>query len=293
MTVAVCTFLLLIAGALVTSNDAGLSVPDWPTTFGSFRMPPMVGGVKYEHGHRMVAGVVVVLSLLLTLWTWKADKRRWMRNLLFIAMGAVIAQAVLGGITVLFYLPHWISTAHATLAQTFFCLIVIAAVATSRDWIEGPRYSAPDAHWPRLQTLTVVTAGAVFTQLVLGAAFRHSAIRLLPHFIMAGVVTILVLWTVARLLMEFSSVPHLRRLALGLLGLLFVQIALGFGSYITKIDWGADAPQPETAMVVTTVAHVAVGALVLATTVVLAVMARRHTVQLQPGLAHEQKAAVA
>jgi len=271
-----CTFLLLIAGALVTSNDAGLSVPDWPTSFGSFRMPPMVGGVKFEHGHRMVAGFVVLLSLILTVWTFFADRRPWMRKLLVAAMATVLAQAVLGGITVLFYLPPWISTAHATLAQTFFCLLVAAALGSGREWMEGGPRQIMDGRRPRLTTLTVVTAGAVYLQLILGAAFRHSAIKLLPHLIGAGVVSALILWTVTRVLTDYGRIPALRRPAAALLGILLVQLGLGFGSFLTKVDWGKDAPQPLLSMVATTVAHVAVGALLLATSVVLAMQARRH-----------------
>src|SRR5256884_8942365 len=99
------TFVLIIAGALVTSNDAGLSVPDWPTSFGSFRMPRMVGGVKYEHGHRMIAGSVGLLTIVLALWLWKAEERKWVRRLGGLAVLTIVAQAVLGGVTVLFYLP--------------------------------------------------------------------------------------------------------------------------------------------------------------------------------------------
>ncbi|MCI0354219.1 MAG: COX15/CtaA family protein, partial [Acidobacteria bacterium] len=125
------TFVLLIAGALVTSNDAGLAVPDWPTSFGSlYKIPPMVGGVKYEHGHRMVAQFVGLLTIVLALWTWRVDRRAWMRKLGFAALGLVIVQGILGGITVLYFLPPWVSTAHATLAQTFFCTIVLMALFT-------------------------------------------------------------------------------------------------------------------------------------------------------------------
>src|SRR5690348_11297607 len=122
--VAGATFLLIIAGALVTSNDAGLSVPDWPTSFGTFRIPRMVGGVKFEHGHRMIAGTVAILTVLLAVWLWRNEPRRWMRRLGALAVLTVIAQAVLGGITVLFYLPVAISVSHACLAQVFFCIIV-------------------------------------------------------------------------------------------------------------------------------------------------------------------------
>ena len=278
MFTACCTFLLLIAGALVTSNDAGLSVPDWPTSFGSFRMPPMVGGVKFEHGHRMVAGFVVILSLILTIWTFFADRRTWMRKLLVAAMASVLAQAVLGGLTVLFFLPPWISTAHATLAQTFFCLLVAAALFSGRGWMESAPRQIADTRRPRLSTLTLITAGAVYLQLILGAAFRHSAIRLLPHLIGAAVVSAVVLWTMTRVLTDYGRVAALRRPAVLLLAVLLAQLGLGFGSFLTKVDWGKDAPQPMLSMVVVTVAHVAVGALLLATSVVLAIQARRHLV---------------
>ena len=97
------TFLLIIAGALVTSNDAGLSVPDWPTSFGSwYKIPKLVGGVKFEHTHRMIAQVAGLLTIILATWTWRIEKRRWMRFLGLAALGTVIAQGVLGGLTVLF-----------------------------------------------------------------------------------------------------------------------------------------------------------------------------------------------
>src|SRR5438094_5769307 len=131
--VALATFLLIIAGALVTSNDAGLSVPDWPTSFGSFRMPRMVGGVKFEHGHRMIAGTVAILTILLALWLWRSEPRAWVRKLGGVAVLVIIAQAVLGGITVLFFLPVTISVSHACLGQIFFCITVSLALFTCPD----------------------------------------------------------------------------------------------------------------------------------------------------------------
>ena len=113
---------MLIAGALVTSNDAGLSVPDWPLSYGSL-LPPMVGGIFYEHGHRMIATLVGTLSIVLAVWLWRVESRRWVRWLGVAALGAVVAQGILGGITVLFFLPPPISAAHATLAQLFFCTV--------------------------------------------------------------------------------------------------------------------------------------------------------------------------
>ncbi len=271
------TFLLLIAGALVTSNDAGLAVPDWPTSFGSlYKIPPMVGGVKYEHGHRMVAQFVGLLTIVLAVWTWRAERRAWMRRLGWAALGLVIVQGVLGGITVLYLLPPWVSTAHATLGQTFFCILVLIALFTSRGWLEGGRLELLDVRRPRLLTLSAGTAAALWLQLALGAAFRHSGLKLMPHLLLAAVVTVLALWTVTRVLTAYATVTALRRPAVLLMSLLVAQLGLGFAAYLTRVEWGADAPQPMPGMVMSTVAHVAVGALLLAASVVLATQAQRH-----------------
>src|SRR3954462_1659074 len=95
------TFLLIAAGALVTSNDAGLAVPDWPTSFGSiYRIPPMVGGVRFEHSHRMIAELIGLLTIAMAIWTWRAESRRWMRMLALGALALVIFPGILGGTTV-------------------------------------------------------------------------------------------------------------------------------------------------------------------------------------------------
>lgn len=127
------TFVLIIAGGLVTSTGSALSVPDWPLSYGQL-MPPMVGGVRFEHGHRMVAGGVAILTLVLAVWAGLRETRRWVKMLAFTALGAILAQAVLGGVTVLFLLPTPISVAHACLGQTFFCLTVALALVTSPRW---------------------------------------------------------------------------------------------------------------------------------------------------------------
>src|SRR5512147_133667 len=140
--VAFATFLLLIAGALVTSNDAGLAVPDWPTSFNhwpvtySYFTVPMVGGVRWEHGHRILAQIIGILTIVLAVWTSKVDRRPWMRKLGWAALATVIAQGILGGVTVLNFLPPSISSAHATLAQTFFCLVVSLWLFTGRTWVQ-------------------------------------------------------------------------------------------------------------------------------------------------------------
>ena len=137
MFLAGATLLLIVLGALVTSNDAGLSVPDWPTSFGSlYKIPPMVGGVKYEHGHRMFAEFVGLLIIVVAVWTQRVEQRTWMKALGWIALAAVIGQGVLGGVTVRLRLPWAISTAHATLAQTIFCVVIAMALFTSRGWLQ-------------------------------------------------------------------------------------------------------------------------------------------------------------
>src|SRR5580658_7080612 len=133
---AFCTLLLVVAGGLVTSRDAGLSVPDWPLSYGKL-MPPMEGGILYEHGHRMVATLVGLLTIVSMIWLFRAERRKWLRWLGVVALAAVILQGVLGGLTVLLLLPWWLSTAHACLAQLFFATTVAMALFTSAWWLRG------------------------------------------------------------------------------------------------------------------------------------------------------------
>jgi len=271
------TFLLIIAGALVTSNDAGLSVPDWPTSFGSwYKIPKLVGGVKFEHTHRMIAQGAGLLTIILAIWTWRADKRRWMRNLGLAALGTVIAQGILGGLTVLFFLPPPISSAHAALAQTFLCIAVAMAVFTGQKWVEEQPRVEFDQRRPSLFTLTLLSIFVLYVQLILGAMFRHHGISWWPHVLHAVVVSFVLAWTAIRALTVYSKIEAVRRPAILVLSLLIAQLCLGFTAFLTRVAWGRDAVQPELPMVISTVAHVAVGALLLATTVILAIQVWRH-----------------
>lgn len=271
------TFLLIIAGALVTSNDAGLSVPDWPTSFGSwYKIPKLVGGVKFEHTHRMIAQVAGLLTIVMAVWTWRAEKRRWLRVLGFAALGTVIAQGVLGGITVLFYLPPPVSSAHAALAQTFFCIAVAMAVFTGRKWVEEQPRVEFDQRRPSLFTLTSLSIFVLYVQLILGAMFRHHGLSWWPHVVHAAVVSFVLAWTAVRALSVYSRIEAIRRPAILMLSLLIAQLCLGFTAFLTRVAWGHDAVQPEIPMVISTVAHVAVGALLLASTVILAMQVWRH-----------------
>lgn len=271
------TFLLIIAGALVTSNDAGLSVPDWPTSFGSlYKIPKLVGGVKFEHTHRMIAQVAGLLTIILAVWTWRSEKRRWMRILGWAALGTVIAQGVLGGITVLYYLPPAISSAHAALAQTFFCIAVAMALFTGQKWVEEEPRAEFDHRRPSLFTLTLLSIFVLYVQLILGAMFRHHGMSWWPHVVHAVVVSFVLAWTAVRALTVYPQIEAVRKPAILMLSLVIAQLCLGFTAFLTRIAWGRDAVQPELPMVISTVTHVAVGALLLATTVILAIQVWRN-----------------
>jgi len=271
------TLVLIVAGALVTSNDAGLSVPDWPTSFGSYyKIPHMVGGIKYEHSHRMVAEFVGLLTIILAVWTWRVEKRRWMRLLGVAALGTVIVQGILGGLTVLFFLPPIVSSAHALVAQTFFCIAVAIAVFTGRRWIEEEPRTEFDQRRPALFTLILLAIFVLYVQLFLGAMFRHHGLSWWPHIVNAGLVAIVVSWTTIRAITVYPHVDAIRRPAVAMLFLMLAQLCLGFLAFVTRVMWGKDAGQPELPMVISTVVHVAVGALLLAATIVLAIQVWRH-----------------
>ena len=271
-----CIFVLIVAGALVTSEDAGLSVPDWPTSFGSiYKIPPMVGGVKFEHTHRMIAEGVGLLTILFCISAFSAERRNWVRNLSLAAIATVIAQGILGGLTVRMFLPWYISSAHAALGQTFFSIAVLLAVYTGRDWIESAPERFADDGSPSTRTLAVLTIGAIYLQLFLGAAFRHSGMSILPHLVNAVLTSGIIAWTAIRVLSRHGQIHTLRRPAATMIALLLIQLGVGFAAYLTRVVWGRNAVQPLPSMVSTTVAHVAIGALLLATSFVLEEQVRR------------------
>jgi cytochrome c oxidase assembly protein subunit 15 len=274
---ACATLVVITAGALVTSNDAGLSVPDWPTSFGYLvKVPHFVGGVRYEWSHRMVAGTLVSLTLGIAIWTLLVERRRWLRWLAVAAFCTVIAQAILGGLTVLFFQPPMVSTAHATVAQTFFCIAVAIALFTGRKWVEEQPRVQFDIRHPSLSTLSILSIVILYVQLILGGMFRHHGMSWWPHVLNAVLVTFILAWTAIRAISTYSNIEAVRRPAILMLSLLITQLCLGFTAFVTRVAWGRSAAQPELPMVASTVAHVAVGALLLATTVVLAIQVWRH-----------------
>lgn len=292
--VAGATLMLIFVGGLVTSTGSGLAVPDWPLSFGQL-FPRMVGGVLYEHGHRLVAGTVGLATLVLTIAVWLIDRRRSLRVVALAAIGAVVAQGVLGGLTVLLLLPPAVSVAHACLAQAFLCLTVTLAAMTSPAWNDSRRLTDDGA--PSLALLTRVTAAAVYAQLILGAVMRHTGAGLaIPDFPLAfggivppfdrpgvaihfahrlGAVVVLafVVGTALTIRARYRHEGHLHRPALLACALVVLQITLG-----AVTVWSGKAVLPTTA-------HVAVGAALLATTFLLALRTARLVTVAQPSSA--------
>ncbi len=182
---AASTLFLLVAGAMVKSTESGLAVPDWPLSFGRL-MPPMVGGVFYEHGHRMVATGVGLLTMGLVAWVHLREPRAWVRRLSLAALATVVTQGCLGGMTVLLKLPPFVSIMHAGLAQIFFCIVLSMAVFISPWWRHGPEPLEAEG----ATGLTGWAAGltvAVYLQVLLGALVRHFGAALaFPDFPLAG-----------------------------------------------------------------------------------------------------------
>jgi heme a synthase len=186
-----CAIVLLIAaGGWVKSLEAGLAVPDWPLSYGSLNPPRwwQIENVRAEHGHRLLAGTVALLTVGLAVWTSRQEERRWVRRLGWLAVAAVVAQAALGGLTVLFFLPTAISVSHAALAELFLCLVTTLAVVTSRAWVQA----RPGASSLPLGTLrgalslarhAAALTALVYGQILLGAIVRHTGAGLaIPDF---------------------------------------------------------------------------------------------------------------
>jgi cytochrome c oxidase assembly protein subunit 15 len=198
--VVIAVFFLIFKGALVTSNNAGLAVPDWPTTFGHnmflFPMHLWEGGIFYEHGHRVFASLVGALTFGLTVWLYFATSSSLLLGLGITALGLVIVQGLLGGLTVLWQLPDFVSVAHGMLGQTFFLVIVAIAFGLSKEAHrlnpgvepEWAYVSQVSYRVTRLFYLSFVVLGILYLQLFFGAVTRHAEAGLaIPDFpTMAG-----------------------------------------------------------------------------------------------------------
>lgn len=286
---AIACFVLVVAGALVTSNDAGLSVPDWPLSHGSL-LPDMVGGIFYEHSHRLIAATVGLLTIVLAFWLQKSEPRSWIRRIGWLAIGMVVAQGVLGGIAVLFFLPTSVSVAHACLGQIFFCLLVTLAYLTSPSGqgdyslLHRSRARPGLDRQTKMASLTVLV---IFVQLMLGAILRHTGTvggskgatlvtsALLAHLFWALVVGGFVVATAFAVLgrPRAASSNRLGYLMVFLFGL---QLLLGLGAYWARVVHLQQAQLLLSGVVITT-CHVAVGALLLAGSLILSLSLAQQT----------------
>ena len=269
----------------MTSTGSGLAVPDWPLSFGQW-MPPMKGGVLYEHGHRVAASLVGLLIAIQAVWLWRREPRGWVRGLGWLALVGVVLQGALGGMTVLLRLPDAISVSHAALAEIVFGLTVAIATVLSRTWRSAEERGV-DSGEPALRTLTIATAAILFLQILLGAVVRHTGAglaiptfplaygRLLPplenlpvvlhfvHRVGALMVAGAVAWTAVRAWRRHRDDPWLRRPALALAGLVVLQVALGGWVVLSaKSAWIATA-------------HLGVGAFMWGTALLLALRTGR------------------
>lgn len=286
--VAISTAVLIFAGGLVTSTGSGLSVPDWPNTYGwfmfTFPIEKWVGGIFYEHSHRLIASTVGFFILVLAFWLWRAEPRRWVRRLGWVALGAVITQGMLGGITVLWYLPEPISISHAGLAQLVFCLTATITLVTSPGWRRGYSRGTDDR---LLGTIAIATTSIVYLQILIGATMRHNdaglAIPDFPwvfgglvppvwdfrialnyaHRLGALVVSAFIVATTAHVFYHHRRRGELVRPAALLLALLGVQITLGALTILSGKEYVINS------------LHVVTGGTVLVTSLVLTLRAHR------------------
>ncbi|MGH8064240.1 MAG: COX15/CtaA family protein [Candidatus Entotheonellia bacterium] len=267
---ALATFPLLFVGGLVTSTGSALAVPDWPSTFGYnmflYPLSGMVGGILYEHSHRLLGALVGFLTMILTLWLWLKEPRLWLRWLGSIALAAVIFQGILGGLRVVL-LTQPLAIIHACLAQAFFALLVSIAFFTSPEKPGNPAERAVE-HLSRLRRLCMLTTALIYVQVVFGAILRHTGARLDAHLVVAAVVVVQVIMLTMYIWRNHFEADDLVRPIMLLSGLLIAQLSLGLGAYLVKYTAMAAIVTPSARVSLTTI-HLAVGSLMLATSLVL------------------------
>ena len=265
LTTVAATFVLILFGGLVTNTGAALAVPDWPTTFGytmfTYPWSQMVGGIFYEHSHRLLGSLVGLLTIALAVVLWRQGGR--LRTLGVVMVAAVITQGVLGGLRVVL-LKETLAIVHGCLAQAFFALAVTAALLTSTSHrlpVQGID--------PALRRLTIVAAAVVYAQIVLGAFLTHAG-WIVPHLVGAAAVFVFVPMVTARLRRTHDAIAA--PVAGVLVLLLGVQLLLGAGSFMARFTslW---IPGGQLTMLVLPVTHRLLASLILGTAVIVAVRA--------------------
>lgn len=269
------TVLLFVAGALVTSKDAALSVTDWPKSHGTWipSLSMLQGGDLFEFSHRAAAGGLGILTIILAILLWVKETRPWLRRLGLIAVLGVAVQAILGGQVVIRLLHYWLPVIHACFAQIVFAAVLGIAVFTSKWWI-SERPQLEDAGTPSIHFLAILNAAVIYLQVILGAGFRHKEIPIWPHIVGALVVLGVATWTAVALRKRFGQSRELSKARIFLHAIFGAQFLLGFAAYWSRIST-AEAPQPMPLMVTLTVIHTAVGAVLFAFSVLVVLMCYR------------------
>lgn len=269
---AATTVLLLAWGAFVTSINAGLAVPDWPSSFNSYdpfnpwpewwKITPVLA----EHGHRLLGALVGAFTLILAVWTWIADRRRWMKRLAIGALVLVTIQGVLGGLRVVL-ISLDLAVVHACVAQIFFALVIGMALFTSESWL-GRRYGSFESrHVPKLRRLALLTVVIIYVQIILGALLRHPGTGIdttlvAVHFAGALVASAAILFLHREIRRHHTGTRIVHPAARLLLGVLIIQFALGVTAYFVTID-DAGMLEPSNVQVVVNTAHMVTGALLM------------------------------
>ncbi len=278
------TVVLLAWGAFVTSINAGLAVPDWPTTFQSydpFNPWPdwwTITPVFAEHGHRLLGMLVGLLTMILAGWTVFGDDRKWMKVLAVSALILVIFQGVLGGLRVV-----WVSLnlamVHAAVAQIFFSTIAALVLFTSRSWLDARDIVPVTDELVRFRRLAVITVLAIFLQIVLGVFLRHPGTGLNPMLAglhMAGGIGsgALVVFAFLKARQTFEKGSFLMKGVRWMLGFLIAQIALGFTAYFVILD-ERGMLQPSNVQVIVNSAHLVIAAFLMASAVIVSLISMR------------------
>ncbi len=273
------TFLLIVIGGIVTGTDSGLAVPDWPTTFGYnmflYPLSEMVGGILYEHSHRLMGSLVGILTIGLLVLILAKDSRKWLKWLGIVALVAVIVQGVLGGLRVT-QINRNFAIVHACLAQAFFALLCGIAWFTSRDWWKD-RIASVNGTAQKLRRLSLITTGLIYVQLIFGAILRHTGSRLDAHLLFAFLVALHIFLLARRVLGVNGDAQRIgQSMPMLLLGLLAIQLMLGTGAFFAKLTAFGETFAAALTVTITT-AHVAVGALMLVSSFVLTLKIYRFT----------------
>jgi cytochrome c oxidase assembly protein subunit 15 len=272
------TFLLILAGGLVTTTGAGLAVPDWPTTFGysmfTYPWSQMVGGIFYEHSHRLIGSAVGLLTVILAVSLWVLESRRWLRWLAVAAVLLVSLQGVIGGLRVI-WLADRLAIIHGVLAQAFFALTAGLVLFTSRGWQSEPSSRERAAVLP-LFGMCGVTTGVIFLQIIFGAWLAHVGARLDAHLALAALLALLIPALATRVLTRHAGRADLVRPVCLLCGLLVLQVLLGLGAYINRFT-SLPLPSQEVLGLALAVSHRLAGGLLLVASLVLTLrVARLH-----------------